>query len=206
MRVAVSGVNGFVGGHLVRELTEHGHDVIGLGIGAPAPGVADQLVDYLDQDLSVAWPSVAADAVVHLAGLSAVGPSFRDPQGYIHGNSAPVTHLCEGLLEMTPEGDGAILTISASWARTMPPPTAEPLPGVVRLRKESFPQIETLVERVAGAAMLVLTTSRPGYRPPWIDKSYAAQLSLHPLRDLPGRLELFGLDPIADTGHSRQSE
>lgn len=95
MRVAVSGVNGFVGGHLVPELTDHGHDVVGIGMGAPAPSVADLVSDYHDQDLTDAWPPVRADAVVHLAGLSAVGPSFRDPQGYIQANSAPVTNLCE---------------------------------------------------------------------------------------------------------------
>jgi GDP-4-dehydro-6-deoxy-D-mannose reductase len=98
VRVAVSGVNGFVGGHLVRELTDHGHEVIGLGIGPAASLVGGLLADYVDQDLTAGWPSVDAAAVVHLAGLSAVGPSFDDPQGYIHGNSAPVTHLCEGLL------------------------------------------------------------------------------------------------------------
>jgi class 3 adenylate cyclase/predicted ATPase len=39
----------------------------------------------------------------------------------------------------------------------------------------------TLVERMAGAAILVLVTYRPGYRPPWVDKSYATQISLQPL-------------------------
>jgi hypothetical protein len=53
-------------------------------------------------------------------------------------------NLCEGLLDMTPEGDGSVLTISASWARTMPPPATVPLPGMVRLRRETFGLIETL--------------------------------------------------------------
>jgi GDP-4-dehydro-6-deoxy-D-mannose reductase len=142
VRVAVSGVNGFVGGHLVRELTEHGHAVIGLGVGAPAPGVADQLVDYLDQDLTVAWPSVAADAVVHLAGLSAVGPSFGDPQGYIHGNSAPVTHLCEGLLaeERSPRivvvSTGAVYAPGVRLTESSPTQASSPY-GVSKLLVET---------------------------------------------------------------------
>jgi predicted ATPase/class 3 adenylate cyclase len=35
-----------------------------------------------------------------------------------------------------------------------------------------------LVERLAGVPVLLLTSYRPGYRPPWIDKSYATQLVL----------------------------
>jgi hypothetical protein len=37
------------------------------------------------------------------------------------------------------------------------------------------------VERLPGAAILCLATYRPGYRPPWLDKSYATQLTLAPL-------------------------
>ena len=39
-----------------------------------------------------------------------------------------------------------------------------------------------LVERLAGVPLLLLVTYRPGYRPSWIDKSYAAQLALLGLR------------------------
>jgi class 3 adenylate cyclase/tetratricopeptide (TPR) repeat protein len=39
----------------------------------------------------------------------------------------------------------------------------------------------SLVESLAGASILLLTTYRPGYRPPWIEKSYATQISLHNL-------------------------
>jgi tetratricopeptide (TPR) repeat protein len=38
-----------------------------------------------------------------------------------------------------------------------------------------------LVERLAGTRLLVLATYRPGYRPPWLDKSYATQIALQPL-------------------------
>jgi adenylate cyclase len=41
--------------------------------------------------------------------------------------------------------------------------------------------LTALVERMAGAAILVLVTYRPGYRPTWVDKSYATQVSLQPL-------------------------
>lgn len=38
-----------------------------------------------------------------------------------------------------------------------------------------------LGDALAGAAMLVLCTYRPGYRPPWIDKSYATQIGIRAL-------------------------
>jgi hypothetical protein len=38
--------------------------------------------------------------------------------------------------------------------------------------------LASLVESLAGAAILLLTTYRPGYRSPWLDTSYATQISL----------------------------
>ena len=95
-RVVVTGINGFVGQHLARELAGHGHEVV--GVGHEKATYVDGLADYLAHDLVTGWPALDADAVVHLAGLSAVGPSFEDPQRYLEQNSAMVTHLGEGLL------------------------------------------------------------------------------------------------------------
>jgi predicted ATPase len=39
-----------------------------------------------------------------------------------------------------------------------------------------------LVERLAGTALLVLVTYRPGYQPPWLAQSYATQIALSRLR------------------------
>ena len=96
--VAVTGVNGFVGRHLARELAEHGAAVVGIGHepGADLPGVTE----YVEADLTQGWPDLAeVDAIVHLAGLSAVGPSFAEPQRYIEQNSSMVTAMAESLLE-----------------------------------------------------------------------------------------------------------
>src|SRR5215467_3224537 len=41
--------------------------------------------------------------------------------------------------------------------------------------------LASFVESLPGTAILLLTTYRPGYRPPWVEKSYATQLSLRSL-------------------------
>src|SRR5262249_18563331 len=41
--------------------------------------------------------------------------------------------------------------------------------------------LASFVESLPGAAVLLLATYRPGYRPPWLEKSYATQLSLRSL-------------------------
>ena len=41
--------------------------------------------------------------------------------------------------------------------------------------------LASLVDAVPGANVLLLFTYRPGYRPPWSDKSYATQIALQPL-------------------------
>jgi len=100
-RVVVSGINGFVGNHLARELFDNGVDVVGIGREAEiSPEISDIVSEYHSADLVKEWPeSSKAKAVIHLAGLAAVGPSFEKPQLYIDSNSAMVTNLCEYYLK-----------------------------------------------------------------------------------------------------------
>jgi DNA-binding NtrC family response regulator/tetratricopeptide (TPR) repeat protein len=64
---------------------------------------------------------------------------------------------------------------------------SEELPVVVAVEdlhwidRSSEEFLTSLVETMAGARMLLVATYRPGYRPPWIDKSYATQVPLEPL-------------------------
>ncbi len=47
--------------------------------------------------------------------------------------------------------------------------------------RSSEEYLASLVESLAGAPILLLTTYRPGYRPSWMDRSYATQIALPPL-------------------------
>lgn len=41
--------------------------------------------------------------------------------------------------------------------------------------------LTTLIERLTGASIMVVATYRPGYRVPWLDRSYLTQITLAPL-------------------------
>ena len=47
--------------------------------------------------------------------------------------------------------------------------------------KTSEDYLASLVESLVGASLMLLTTYRPGYRPPWLEKSYATQIALRNL-------------------------
>ena len=66
------------------------------------------------------------------------------------GQGEPVlsANLCEGLLDMTPEGDDAVLTIAASWAQSLPSRIAQPAHSSVRIKRDMFPKIEYLAGRL----------------------------------------------------------
>jgi len=98
--IAITGVDGFVGRHVAALADEQGYHVVGLAR-APSPDreLAKHLSSYHQADLRTEWPlEEPVDAVIHLAGLAAVGPSFREPQKYIDWNSAIVTTMCEAIV------------------------------------------------------------------------------------------------------------
>jgi GDP-4-dehydro-6-deoxy-D-mannose reductase len=126
-RVAVTGVNGFVGRHMVAELRQHGYDVVGIGH-EDGPAV-EGLADYRCADLTLGWPhGIEADRIIHLAGLSAVGPSFANPQRYLDANSSMVTHLCEALVDQGPRTRVLVVSSGAVYDATWRQPLAEDAP------------------------------------------------------------------------------
>lgn len=97
--ILITGINGFVGKHLVRELVERGIEVVGAGREATVhPEIAELLADYFVCELTDATsvkklPLGDIDAVISLAGLANVGASFDQPDLYNKVNVAVLAVL-----------------------------------------------------------------------------------------------------------------
>lgn len=126
-RIAVSGINGFVGHHLARELVSHDITVIGIGHDSKlSPELEGIVEEYHSVDLINEWPPIDnVRSVIHLAGLAAVGPSFDDPQHYINGNSAMVTNICEYYIKQEVKPRVIIVSSGAIYDPNQPMPITE---------------------------------------------------------------------------------
>lgn len=101
MKVAVTGVNGFVGEHVVNSFVNDGYEVIGIGHDTQAGDkVADRLSSYvscnlLDASSVDSIDLTGVDTLIHLAGLSNVSDSFDKPLPYITDNVVMTYNLLE---------------------------------------------------------------------------------------------------------------
>lgn len=116
MRIVVTGVDGFVGRHVARAAHARGHAVLGVTRGPElATELSSLLAEHRAADLREQWPSMGrVDAVIHLAGLAAVGPSFDHPQAYLESNSAMVTVMGEALLNAQRDSSAPVRVVGAS--------------------------------------------------------------------------------------------
>ena len=111
MRILVTGGAGYIGSHTCLELLNQGHEVV----------VADNLcnsceealnrvkeltgknltfykVDMLDKEgLDQMFDKEKIDAVIHFAGLKAVGESVAKPPEYYHNNITGTLNLCDSM-------------------------------------------------------------------------------------------------------------
>src|SRR4051794_40827197 len=98
MHVLVTGGAGYIGSHTVVELLNAGHSVVVVdnlsNSSAESLRRVQELtgktlqfhnVDLLDRDgLDAAFAAASVDAVIHFAGLKAVGESVQQPLRYYH--------------------------------------------------------------------------------------------------------------------------
>ncbi len=135
-KIMITGVNGFVGQHLARQMKHQDCEVIGVSQGGKDPGL-DGLVDqYFACDLTSqeevnALSFDQLDAVISLAGLASVGASFADPDKYLRINTAVLDTLATRLIR-DGQTNTRLLAISsgAVYEPTSPPPFSEDTPLV----------------------------------------------------------------------------
>src|SRR5690349_8855836 len=100
MHVLITGIGGFIGPRVARNLLAHGHQVSGTWLeNTPPPNVegADLCqADLLDRNsLDRAIEACRPDAIVHLAGLSHVGESWKRPGEYFRVNVLGTENLLQ---------------------------------------------------------------------------------------------------------------
>lgn len=127
IKVVVTGVNGFVGPHLVNELVNNNCRVIGIGIEKnPLKELKENLEEYVSVNMIEEWPYVKdVDVIIHLAGLSSVGPSYDNPQKYINGNTAMVINMAEYYLKQVKRPRIIIISSGAIYDNHQPMPINE---------------------------------------------------------------------------------
>jgi GDPmannose 4,6-dehydratase len=100
-RILVTGVNGQIGSYLAELLVSHGHEVLGIGwpYNAPYPAGVVRCEGELNAEGSEALLAACGrlHAVVHLAGMSSVSQSWKDPLECFDANARFTMALAQHL-------------------------------------------------------------------------------------------------------------
>lgn len=132
-KIVVTGANGFVGRHLLKELLANGYSVVAIG-GSQAAALAETGgVEYLTLDLAKPEAAGKIDftdvtGVVHLAGLAAVGPSFDKPMEYIDVNVGIEVNLFETALQQAAKPRFLVISSATLYDPSAPQPLTEESP------------------------------------------------------------------------------
>lgn len=131
LKILVTGINGFVGKHLLDELKNRGHEVVGLGHEAEAhPYVEVHADTYLACDLTdetkVRELDLSnIDAIINLAGLANVGASFEAEELYKKVNVDVLDKLGRHLLESNSKARLIAISTGAVYDPNQPMPLTE---------------------------------------------------------------------------------
>jgi GDP-4-dehydro-6-deoxy-D-mannose reductase len=106
MRILVTGVTGFAGGHLAEALLARGDTVIGVGRTGVWPARLQHLSDRVElrscdlcdvDKLTALLVAVRPDRICHLAGYARTGRSFEEPDAAWDGNLTTTRRLYEAV-------------------------------------------------------------------------------------------------------------
>jgi len=133
MTVLITGARGFIGRHVARFFSDNGHVVAGLGHGAwlESPrrqwGVAEWRNGEISHANLDALSAVvgAPDVVIHLAGGSAVGPSFAQPAEDFYRSVVAASELAEWMRLRAPAAQLVMASSAAVYGAGHDMPIAD---------------------------------------------------------------------------------
>ncbi|MFX3658594.1 MAG: GDP-mannose 4,6-dehydratase [Ectobacillus sp.] len=129
MKIFVTGANGFVGKHLVAELSQRGHEVFaGIRPGAwtvPSPVKACHYDILNRKALYELLKKIKPDGIIHLASQSKVAESWKDPAATFSVNAIGTIHLIQAAAQSVPQAK--IITAGSSEEYGLAGKSVQPL-------------------------------------------------------------------------------
>lgn len=190
MRILVTGVNGFVGKHLVAHLKKMGVNVIATAREkVPPPELRQQLDSFIGScDLSkksdiAKLPLSSTDAVINLAALAQVGASFGNESEYKQLNVLVQTNIAEALSRL----DKSVRLIAISTGAVYDNNQPMPLTEISALNKSGSPYAQSKIAmeealeeyRAKGVEVVIarpFNHTGPGQQPGFIVPDLAQQV------------------------------
>lgn len=113
-RIAIFGVNGYIGRHLARELSSHGEKCDGYDVQAEtvAPEAVYHPCDVCNADFWKRFDPTLYKSIVFLSGLSGVERSFQMPQTFVDVNISGLLGLLQRLSDLSSGAPRVILPSS----------------------------------------------------------------------------------------------
>jgi GDP-4-dehydro-6-deoxy-D-mannose reductase len=216
LRLLVTGIAGFVGGHLVEYLRAERPDVEVCGLSRPhgrALSGAAAGVRLLEADLND-WVSVDAalrevrpDRILHLAGQSSVHQSWLDPGGTLRTNVLGLVNLLDALRKRSFTPDVLVVGSAEEYgfveARNLPVREDTPLlpgnPYAVSKAAQGLLAVE--YARASGLRLVRTRTfhhTGPGRGEAFAESSFARQIAEIEAGLRPAVLQVGNLEAVRD--------
>lgn len=202
MRVLITGVSGFIGCHLARQLESAGARIFGLAADRPDRVIGELFeIDICDpQALSGIVERCAPDVVVHLAGLSHVGQSWERPGDYLRVNFSGTRNVLRAA------GERRVIVASSAEVYGMVPEDEQPISEDRPLDPRSpYAMTKACAEELAREHGAIVARAfnivGVGQSAHFAVPSFAAQLAAIKRREHPAVMRVGDLSPRRDFLH-----
>jgi GDP-4-dehydro-6-deoxy-D-mannose reductase len=208
MRALIFGANGFVGGHLARELTTHGYTVYGADRQDKARySECDNYycVDITNAiDVMTLCRKLSPDVIINLAAISSVGASWKLPKQTIELNVCGTINIFEAAKKLCSQPKILIIGSSEEYSpsdaplkETDPIDATNPY-GISKMTQEHFAQMYT--KRYGLKIYLTRSFNHigPGQSPTFVVSSWCKQVAEIDASGKPGIVSVGNLEVSRD--------